>query len=97
MDELETEAVRTRDEIATQLREVAEQLEDGGPVEIGVGGSSVTLEPTEPITLKLEGESDWQEGDGETKESIELELVWRRAVAGAEDAALDAERAEPGA
>lgn len=89
MGELETEAQRTRTEIASYLRDLADQLDGGGEVTLELGGSKVTLNPTDPVTMKLEGESDWTEGDVEAKQSIELELVWWRDAQTAEEGALD--------
>lgn len=56
-----------------------------------LGDQRVTLDPTEPVTLKLEGESDWTEGDTEAKQSIEFELVWWRAAQTADEGRLDIE------
>jgi hypothetical protein len=47
------------------------------------------LDPTNPVTFKLEGESDWSEGDTEAKQSIEFELVWRREARTAEEGTLE--------
>ena len=87
--ELETEVQQTRDEIATTLRDFADQLEADGTVTLEFGTRTVTLDPTEPVTFKLEGESDWSEGDTQTKESIEFELVWWRDAETADEARLD--------
>ncbi|WP_254761668.1 amphi-Trp domain-containing protein [Natrinema marinum] len=89
MGELETEAERSRTEIADALRELADQLDDDGDVTVGLGETHARLNPSEPITFKLEGESDWSEGDTEAKQSIEFELVWRRAATTAEEGSLD--------
>ena len=89
MGELETEAQRTRSEIAADLREMADQLDDGGDVTLDLGGKQVRLDPTEPVTFKLEGESDWSQGDTEAKQSIEFELVWWRDAETAEEGRLD--------
>ncbi|MFC6872560.1 amphi-Trp domain-containing protein [Halobellus marinus] len=89
MGELETEAEKTRSEIASYLRELAEQLDGNGAVTLELGGQQVQLDPTNPVTFKLEGESDWSEGDTEAKQSIEFELVWWREVQTAEEGALD--------
>ena len=91
MGELETEAQSTRSEIATSLRQLADQLDEGGAVTLTLGEQTVSLDPVEPITFKLEGESDWTEGDTEAKQSIEFELVWRTAATTAEEGALDVE------
>ena len=89
MGELETEVQTTRSEVADQLREVAAQLDGDGDVTLGLGGSTVVVTPSEPITFKLEGESDWSAGDTDAKQSIEFELVWWREAQTADDAALD--------
>jgi amphi-Trp domain-containing protein len=89
MGELETEAERTRAEIATTLRDIADDLDGDGPVTLEIGGSRVSLDPTEPVVFKLEGESDWSEGETEAKQSIELELVWRRPATTPEEGRLD--------
>ncbi|MEF8973512.1 MAG: amphi-Trp domain-containing protein [Haloarcula sp.] len=89
MGELETEAERTRSEIASYLRELADQLDGDGAVTLELGGERVRLDPTNPVTFKLEGESDWSEGDTEAKQSIEFELVWWREAQTAADGALD--------
>ena len=91
MGELETEAEQTRSEIASYFREFADQLEAGGEVTLQLGGEQVTLNPANPVTFKLEGESDWAEGETEAKQSIEFELVWRRDVETAADAQFDIE------
>jgi amphi-Trp domain-containing protein len=88
MAELETEAERTRAEVAATLHEMADQLDGGGPVTLEVGGRQVTLDPTEPVTFKLEAESDWSPGDTEAKQSVEVELVWGRPATTAEEGAL---------
>ena len=89
MGELETEERKTRAEVATYLRELADQLESKGPVELQLGGHQVTVEPTDPITFKLEGESDWSAGDTEAKQSIEFELVWWHAAQTADEGTLN--------
>jgi amphi-Trp domain-containing protein len=94
MGELETEAEQTRTEVATYLRQLADQLDDDGPVSLELGGKRVTLTPSDPITLKLEGESDWSDGDSEAKQSIELELVWWRPAGTADEASLDVSAGE---
>ena len=94
MGELETEAQRSRTEVATALRDLADQLDAGGAVDLELGGSRVSLDPTEPITFKLEGESDWQEGDTEAKQSIEFELVWWRPATTPAEGRLQIESSE---
>jgi amphi-Trp domain-containing protein len=89
MGELETEAEKTRSEIASYLRELADQLDGDDAVTLALGGQQVQLDPTNPVTFKLEGESDWSEGDTEAKQSIEFELVWWREARTAEEGTLE--------
>lgn len=89
MGELETEAERTRADIATYLRELADQLDGDGDVSLELGGAEVVVNPTNPVTFKLEGESDWSEGQTQAKQSIEFELVWWRDAQTAEEGALE--------
>jgi amphi-Trp domain-containing protein len=89
MGELETESQKTRAEVADYLRGLADQLDQGGDVTLELGGTEVRLNPSDPITFKLEGESDWSDGDTEAKQSIEFELVWWRDARTAEEGALD--------
>jgi len=89
MGELETESERTRSEIGSYLREFAAQLDGGGDVTLELGGQQVRLNPTNPVTFKLEGESDWTEGDAEAKQSIEFELVWWRDAQTAAEGTLN--------
>lgn len=95
MSELETEAQQTRAETASLLRDLADQLEAGGDVTLDLGDRRVSLDPTEPLTVKLEGESDWQSGDTKAKQSIEIELVWRRSAESAAEGTLDVSPVEP--
>jgi amphi-Trp domain-containing protein len=89
MGELETEAQKSRSEIATYLRDLADKLGADGPVTLELGGTSVQVHPTDPVTFKLEGESDWSKGDTEAKQSIEFELVWWREAQTADEGTLD--------
>jgi amphi-Trp domain-containing protein len=92
MGELETEAQKSRTEVAAELRRLADQLDGDGAVTLEVGTRRVSVDPVEPITFKLEGESDWNTGDTEAKQSIELELVWWREAGTSEEGTLDIER-----
>lgn len=88
MAELETEEESTRSEVANYLRDLADQLESGGNVSLELGQQAVSLNPADPITFKLEGESEWTQGDPQAKQSIEFELVWRRDIPEGEDGSL---------
>jgi amphi-Trp domain-containing protein len=70
------------------LRDLADQLDGSGTVTLEVGGTTVRVDPTEPATFKLEGESDWSQGDSEAKQSIEFEPVWLREATTAEEGRL---------
>jgi amphi-Trp domain-containing protein len=94
MGELETEEQKTRAEVASYLRQLADQLDGGDAVTLELGNQRVDLDPVAPITFKLEGESDWAEGDTEAKQSIEFELVWWREAQTAEEGALNIEQTE---
>lgn len=95
MGELETEEQKTRAEVASHLRQLADQLDGGDAVTLELGNQRVELDPVDPITFKLEGESDWAEGDTEAKQSIEFELVWWREAQTAKEGALNTEQTEP--
>jgi amphi-Trp domain-containing protein len=95
MGELETEARKTRGEVAAYLRQLADQLDGDGAVTLELGDRRVNLDPVDPLTFKLEGESDWSEGDSEAKQSIEFELVWWREARTADEGTLTIERTGP--
>lgn len=95
MGELETEEQKIRAEVASYLRQLADQLDEGGAVTLELGTQRVNLDPADPITFKLEGESDWAEGDTEAKQSIEFELVWWQDAQTAEEGALNIEQTGP--
>ncbi|MFD1563353.1 amphi-Trp domain-containing protein [Haloarchaeobius amylolyticus] len=89
MGELETEEQRSRSEVADYFHELADQLDADGDVTLELGGTTVAMNPAEPITFKLESESDWSEGETEAKQSIEFELVWWREAHTADEGTLD--------
>jgi amphi-Trp domain-containing protein len=88
MEEIETEAECTRGEVADVLKDVAAQLDAQGDVTVDIGGQTASVEPRAPITFKMEAESDWSDGEAEAKQSLEFELVWRRAVESADEASI---------
>lgn len=88
MGELETEERMTRAETATYLRELADQLEGEEAVTLELGNRRATVRPVDPLTVKLEGESDWSADDTRAKQSIEIELVWWREARTAEEGSL---------
>lgn len=78
MPEIETQATKTRAEVAEYLRNLAGKLEAEGDITLELGGRSVTVNPSEPLVLKLEGE--WDPSGKAGTESIEFELVWGPAA-----------------
>jgi amphi-Trp domain-containing protein len=89
MGELETEIETTRAEIATYLRDLADDLDSGSAVTLELGGARVRLDPENPVTFKMEGESDWSAGETEAKQSIEFEMVWWTPAETAAEGELD--------
>jgi amphi-Trp domain-containing protein len=94
MGELETEEQKSRADIASYLRRLANQLDGEGDIMLELGKHRVHLDPVDPITFKLEGESDWTEGSTEAKQSIEFELVWWRDAQTTAEGSLNIEQTE---
>ncbi|MFC7202923.1 amphi-Trp domain-containing protein [Haloferax namakaokahaiae] len=92
MGELETQAQLNRGEVAAYLRQFADQLDGEGDVRFELGGYRATMTPSNPVTFKVEAESEWEAGNAETKQRIEFELVWWQQAATAEEGALNVER-----
>jgi amphi-Trp domain-containing protein len=85
-----SESDQERAEIASLLRRVADNLEDGDPITLKAGSESVTLEPPArptfevkaeregpadaPGELSVEFELEWDETDGEDGDSGQLEI-----------------------
>ena len=71
-DELfSVEATKSREDVATLLRSIADQLDtDAGHVRITAGDQSASVEIPDPLTVEIEIERD--EGAGE----LEIELTW---------------------
>lgn len=70
-----SESGRTREEIASYLRNVAENLDQGHPITLTSGSESVTMEPPARPTFEVKAEREGpREGPGEL--SIEFALEW---------------------
>lgn len=78
MGPLETKTEKKRSEIPSYLHELADQLDGDGDMTLEFSGQQVQLNLTNPVTFKLEAESDLLEGDTEAKQSIEF-VWWREA------------------
>jgi len=71
----ESESRRSRSEIATYLRTVADSLEAGGDLTLSAGEQSVTMEPPERPTFEVKAEREGPD-DAPGELSIEFELEW---------------------
>lgn len=71
----ESEQSMSREDVATYLRTVADNLEAGDAITLEAGAQAVTLEPPAHPTFEVKAE---REGpvDGSGELSIELELEW---------------------
>lgn len=71
----ESESRRSRAEIATYLRTVADSLDAGNAITLTRGDESTTLEPPARPTFEVKAEREGPaEGPGEL--SVEFELEW---------------------
>jgi amphi-Trp domain-containing protein len=70
-----SESDQSRDEIATYLRTVAENLERGEDITLTSGAESVTLDPPASPTFEVKAEREGPT-DGPGELSIEFELEW---------------------
>jgi amphi-Trp domain-containing protein len=70
-----SESDQPRDAIATYLRRVADNLEDGAAITLKSGGESVTLDPPSRPTFEVKAEREGPT-DGAKELSVEFELEW---------------------
>ena len=68
------------DSIATYLRTVADNLENGEPIMLEAGDESVTLTPPSTPTFELKAERETESGGGPAERSVEFELEWREGT-----------------
>ena len=71
----ESESDRSREEIATYLRTIADNLESGGAITLKAGGNEVTLDPPSRPTFEVKAEREGP-ADGAKELSVEFELEW---------------------
>jgi amphi-Trp domain-containing protein len=64
-----------RAEIASYLRTVADNLDDGGPITLKAGSETVTMEPPARPTFEVKAEREGPT-DGPGELSVEFELEW---------------------
>ena len=77
-----SESDQSRAEIASYLRQVADNLDSGKAISLKTGAESVTLDPPARPTFEVKAEREGPAGDM-TELSIEFELEWDEAVEGA--------------
>ena len=87
-----SESGQSREEIATYLRTVAENLESGGAITLNSGSESVTLDPPANPTFEVKSEREGPT-DAPGELSVEFELEWDENDAGEEgsEASLEIE------
>lgn len=86
----ESESKQTRESIASYLRTVADNLDEGGDITLRAGGDSVTMDPPAQPTFEVKAEREGPT-DGPGELSIELELEWDENGDGEAHGSLDIE------
>lgn len=76
--EIEFESDLTRNEIAERLEQLASSLRGDGPVELDMGGRSVTLNPPDTLEFEIEVEDEGEHIGGDVERSVEIELEWMK-------------------
>jgi amphi-Trp domain-containing protein len=71
----ESESTKSRAEIASLFRTVAEKLDDGEEITLRAGDQSVTMSPPEHPTFEIKAEREGPT-DGPKELSVEFELEW---------------------
>lgn len=91
---------RTRAEIATQLRSLADGFDGDGSLTLAEGDQQVSLTLPDSLEFELEVEREYDEDDGEAEEgesselSIEVEIEWDEVDADGGSADMRSERDE---
>jgi hypothetical protein len=70
-----SENKQSREEIASYLRQVAENLDSGAALTLKTGSESVTLTPPSRPTFEVKAEREGSAGNM-TDRSVEFELEW---------------------
>ena len=70
-----SESDQSREEIASYLRKVADNLDSGDAISLKAGSESVTLNPPARPTFEVKAEREGPAGNM-TEQSIEFELEW---------------------
>ena len=83
----ESESKQTRSDIATYLRQIADNLDGDEEITLQAGSESVTVDPPAQPTFEVKVEREGPEG-GPYERSIELELEWDENSEGGESGDL---------
>ncbi|WP_058991374.1 amphi-Trp domain-containing protein [Haloarcula sp. CBA1127] len=70
-----SESDQSREEIASYLRKVADNLDSGSDINLKAGSESVTLNPPARPTFEVKAEREGP-ADNMTELSVEFELEW---------------------
>jgi amphi-Trp domain-containing protein len=70
-----SESDQSREEIASYLRKVADNLDSGNAISLKAGSESVTLNPPARPTFEVKAEREGP-ADNMTELSVEFELEW---------------------
>ena len=70
-----SESEQSREDIASYLRTVADNLDSGNAISLKAGSESVTLNPPARPTFEIKAEHEGPAGNM-TERSIEFELEW---------------------
>lgn len=70
-----SESDLSREEIASYLRKVADNLDSGKPIALKAGSESVTLNPPARSTFEVKAEREGP-ADNMTELSVEFEIEW---------------------
>ncbi|MFC3959519.1 amphi-Trp domain-containing protein [Halovivax cerinus] len=71
----ESEAGRSREDVAATLRSVADKLDAGEAITLTAGSESVTMDPPAQPTFEVKAEREGP-ADGPGELSVEFELEW---------------------
>ncbi|WP_224449478.1 amphi-Trp domain-containing protein [Haloprofundus salilacus] len=77
----ETEQRRSRGDIASYLRTVADKLDAGEPLTLSAGDQSVTLDVPAQPTFEVKAERETPSSGGSGELSVEFELEWDEGTA----------------
>jgi amphi-Trp domain-containing protein len=86
----EFEQTFDRTDVAAYLREIADNLDDDGELQLTAGGSSTSVSVPERLQFEVEVERDPGD-DGATEMELEFELTWHEREDGTASGSLEIE------